>query len=216
MQEPEDLNRIIADVRYAATKAGSLVVESGFSVERVTLPVVSIDTTAFADLISKIKPRIVYLRPLLFDVAEAIEESVEVESETVLGQPPIKKLHTKWKARDGQAFRVFIAFVIESVVHVAVEDANWFEDFESELEGLSEFVEAHLEAESRSSAVAELERIRPMVTQLRSDPRFSGPKVGVAKRTILAKALFPKLDDATIRDIVERAEGEHWLATSLK
>ena len=44
-----------------------------------------------------------------------------------------------------------------------------------------------------------------------ADPRFSAPKVGVAKRTALAELLFPDQDKETIRAIVEQAERDHWL-----
>ena len=64
-----------------------------------------------------------------------------------------------------------------------------------------------LEAEERN-------RLSQYVEKLKSDPRFSAPKVGVAKRTTLAEALFPEMDRSAIRAIVEQAESEHWLASA--
>ena len=70
---------------------------------------------------------------------------------------------------------------------------------------------AREEATQRVAAEGK-KQLAPKIKQLMADPRFSASKVGVAKRTVLAEALFPDLDRDTIRAIVERAENDHWLA----
>jgi hypothetical protein len=102
----------------------------------------------------------------------------------------------------------------DGVLHGIVEDADWLGEFETEVEALAEDIERAREERKRKAEAAEKGRLAPHIQQLMADPRFSGPKVGVAKRTVLAEMLFPDLDRDTIRAIVERAESDHWLATA--
>ena len=221
MTESVDLDRIATDIRAVAKECGALIVEAALPLE-TKAPVVAVASADFPDLIRHVRPKLVYLLVASFDAEEGTREVLEREDDNPIELPRITKFSSKWRSRNGKTFRVAVGVMCEGILHWLVEDTDWFAEFETEAEALKqELDEAREEREEKSReqseralAVERREQFAPLIKQLIADPRFSGPKVGVAKRTVLAQTLFPDLDNGTIRAIVEQAENDHWLASS--
>ena len=214
MSEVFDLDTIITEVRAAAKKCGALIIEAALSVETNAVPTAVISGSDFPGLIEHVRPRLIYLLVVPFDVVDELNGALEIEGENLLERPRIKKLASSWRHRDGQTCRVVLGIMCEGVFHGVVEEADWLSEFEKEAESIAEELERAREEHERKLQVEEKKRFAPLIKQLMADPRFSASKVGVAKRTALASALFPDLDRNTIRSIVELAETDHWLATA--
>ena len=191
-----------------------MIVEAALSLETNTVPVATMDGSVFSNLVKHVRPRLIYLVVVAFDAGEDTEVALEVqdEEESILSSPPVKKFVAKWRHRDGQTCRVALGLMCDGVLHGNIQDADWHAEFEEAAEALeAELAGAREEATQRVAAEGK-KQLAPKIKQLMADPRFSASKVGVAKRTVLAEALFPDLDRDTIRAIVERAENDHWLA----
>ena len=214
MVEISELDRIVDQVRAAAHECNTFIVKAALALQSDTVPAVGVDRAAFVGLIRHVKPKIIYVLASPFDAGDDMLTALEEEDESFLDHPSIKKLVTKWRHRDGQTSRVALALMCDGVLHGIVEDADWLGEFETEVEGLAEDIDRAREEREQKAEAAEKGRLAPHIQQLIADPRFSGPKVGVAKRMVLAEMLFPDLDRDTIRAIVERAERDHWLATA--
>lgn len=222
MTESVDLDRIATEVRAVAKECGALIVETVLSLETRHVPVAAVPATEFVSLIRHIRPRLVYLVVASFDAIEDAEVALDVDAESPDEGSRAKEFAAKWHDRNGQSSRLVIGVMCDGVVHGAIETVDWFDVFDSESVALKEELEEaraereerDLEESEQATAIGQRNRIAPLVKKLIADPRFSASKVGVAKRTVLAQALFPDLDKETIRAIVEQAENEHWLATS--
>ncbi len=222
MAESIELDRIVTEVRAVAEQCGALILEAALPLETKVVPIVVLASADFPNLIRHVRPRLIYLVSAPFDADDGALEALEVEDDNPPELPRIKKFASKWHYRDGQTFRVVVGVMCDGVLHGLIEDADWFADFESEAEALLEELQQtreereqkNREESERKLAAEQRKRLAPHIKRLMADPRFSAPKVGVAKRTALAEALFPDLDRETIRAIVERAENDHFLASS--
>jgi hypothetical protein len=214
MSESFDLDRIVTEVRAAAKECDALIVEAIASVDTGTVPVAAIVASRFPSLIKHVKPRLIYLVASPFDAGDETLAALEVEDDSFLERSSIKKLISRWRYRNGQTCRVVLSVMCDGVMHGILEEADWLAEFEGEVQDLMEELEQAREDGERKLDAEEKKRLAPQVKRLMADPRFSAPKVGVAKRTALAEALFPDLDRTTLRAIVERAETDHWLATA--
>jgi len=214
MSESFELDRIVIEVQAVAKECGALIIEAALSLETNTVPVAAVAASEFPSLLRHVRPKLVYVVAAAFDAGDDTLIALEVEDESLLERSRIKKFVSSWRQRDGQTSRVALGLMCDGVLHGTIEDVDWLADFESQAETLVEELERVREERERKSEAEEKKRLAPLVDELMSDPRFSGPKVGAAKRTALAEALFPDLDRNTIRAIVERAESDHWLATA--
>lgn len=222
MTESVDLDRIAAEVRVVAKECGALVVEVALSLETNSVPVAAVAASEFCGLVRHIRPRLIYLVVASFDAGDDTEAALGTDEESPHDSSHIKEFVSRWRYRDGQTSRVALGVMGDGVLHGLIEDADWISDFDSEIEALQEELaqfRAEREQKSREDgerklAAEQRKRLAPFIKQLIADPRFSGPKVGIAKRTVLAEALFTELDRDTIRAIVERAENDHWLEGS--
>jgi hypothetical protein len=146
VSENSELDQIVSDVRAAAKECGALIIESALSGDRDTVPSASVDGSEFPALIRHVRPRLVYLAAAEFDAGDDLLDAIEEEDETILDIPAVKKVVTKWRARDGQTCRVALAVMADGVIHDIIEDADWLAEFESEVEDLVEDIEKVLEA----------------------------------------------------------------------
>lgn len=213
MLEATNLDQMAADIRAAAADCGAYVVEAIVSIEN-GIPTVAVDGSEFPDLIRHVRPHIVYLTTSSFDAQNELLAVLEVDDEDFVRRPSAEKLISPWLRHNGETSRVVIGMTCGGVFHGTIEAAEWLADFESEAQTLLEEA-LQFERDGRHIAeAAERQRLEPFVKQLQKDARYSGPKVGIAKRTALATALFPELDQVAIKLVVERAEMAHWLATA--
>lgn len=209
-----DIERIVEDVRQAASEFEALVLETVLSFDELHIPAARVLGSEFPALIGHCKPKLVYLFAEPFDAAAELETSLDEED--LDENPSAKKLIAAWRHRNGQACRVVLGMMHDGVLHTVVEEVEWRADFESQVEVLanelrqmSEDAEHRLHTENQKTIVAKAKR-------LMADSRFNAPRISIAKRTALAEILFPDLDKSTIRAVVERADMDHWLATTGK
>lgn len=216
MTESADLDRMAKEVRAAAEECGAMILENILASE--SLPAVAVDGDTFPSLVKHLKPRLIYMVLTTFDAKEDVAAHFEVEEL----DRDLKKLATKWKAKDGQSARLVLGLMADGVLHGIVETADWFDEFDIEADELAlarqqeqDDAFARLkEAEARDREAEEKKLLAPMVDKLLADPRFNAPKISVAKRLTLAGTLFPEQDRATLRKAVDRAVNEVWLAGS--
>lgn len=214
MSENFSLDQIVADVRSAASDCGAMIVDAIVSLGSIAIPVAEVTIPEFPRLIGHVKPKLVYLSTTSFEAREQIIDALETDDETALSHGSTKKLISAWRSRNGETCRIVLALMSDAVVHVLVQEAEWFSEFEAAAEALSEEMDALLQEIDHKGRIAERNKLSSYVKQLIADPRFSASKVGVAKRTVLAEALFPDLEQTVIRSIVEQAESDFWLATA--
>ena len=201
MTESADLDRIAADIGRAAT---SVRRASSSKRHLLWMPgslVVAVASADYCGLIVHIRPKLADPQAASFDAEEGARDLLERDDDDPTEQiPQARKLASKRRSRNGETFRLSVGVMCEGVLHWFVDDADWFAEFETEAEALKEELdEARAESEQRSSARKATElwlaerrtRLAPLIKQLMADPRFSGPKVGVAKRTALAEDAFP-------------------------
>jgi hypothetical protein len=212
MSEDFSLDQIVANARAAASDCGAMIVEAIVSLE--SIPVAAVTSSEFPRLIAHVKPKLVYVSTTTFDAREQIMDALGTDDETSLDHGSSKKLISAWRSRNGETCRIVLALMCDVVLHVLVQDAEWFADFEAAAEALSAELDTLQQEIDQKGRIAERNKLSSYVKQLIADPRFSAAKVGVAKRTVLAEALFPDLEQNVIRSIVEQAESDFWLATA--
>jgi hypothetical protein len=212
MSEDFSLDQIVTNARAAASDCGAMIVEAFVSLD--SIPVAAVSSSEFPRLIAHVKPKLVYVSTTMFDAREQIMDALETDDETSLGHGLSNKLISAWRSRNGETCRINLALMCDAVLHVLVQEAEWFADFETAAEALSAEMETLQQEIDRKGQIAERNKRSSYVEQLIADPRFSAAKVGVAKRTVLAEALFPDLEQNVIRSIVEQAESDFWLATA--
>lgn len=216
MTDSADLDKMADAIRAAAADCGAMILETTLSAEGIAA--VAIDGDAFPDLVNHLKPRLIYLLLTKFDSKEEVSDHFELEDL----DPTLKKLAGKWKSRNGQTSRLVVGLVADGVLHGIVETADWFDEFEDELETLSNAradeasaaFDRQQEAERLKREADEKKHLARITRALLADLRFSASKVSAAKRLALAEALFPDEDRTTLKKAVDRAATEAWLAGS--
>ena len=214
MMESSAIEQLIERVRAAARSSGAMVLNASLSYESEHVPIAAVDAEIFPELVEFIKPKLVYISPMIFDVASLVRKSLDTDENALLSDQEEKKLISKWRKHDGSTCGVSLELVFDGVIHGAVERVNWLTNFENETKLLVEEIEHMRLHDEREQTVNIKLQLSENVKQLMADPRFSSSRVGIAKRTTLAEALFPNLDHESIQLVVEQAEKEHWLATA--
>ncbi len=213
MSEDVSLDQIVANVQAAASDCNTMIVEAIVE-HSAKIPIVAVTSSEFTFLITHLRPKLIYVSSTKFNSREQVMEALDEEDETSLNLSSSKKLVSTWRSRNGETCRIILALMYDAVLHVLVEEAKWFADFEVAADALSEEVEEIGQESTRKVRIEERTKLSSFVKQLISDPRFSAAKVGVAKRTLLAETLFPDLDQDVIGTIVVQAENDFWLATA--
>lgn len=219
MTESADLVRIADQVRAAAEACGAMVVDAILLIEPQSVPVAAVNGFDFPALVKHLRPRLVYLSVASFDAHDCIEAALEGASQA---DPEFRELLSASSKRNGEIFRVALGVMGDGVLHGIVEVADWFEEFEAKVEilidvhneAVARTFEKDQEAERSKADAEEKKRLAPHIKKLVADPRFSAPKVSLAKRIALAETLFPEFDRTTLRKIVERAGSEVWLTSA--
>lgn len=203
-------------IRAAAEECGARIIPALPSVSNSSIAV-PVDAAEFVELVRHIRPRLIYLVATPFDAEEEAFTEIGLDDQDddwIHEQKALIALVKRWRRRDGETCRLGFGLMYDGVFHGIVEDADWLSDFEEEIEAVKESVERDRQ---ERLAKEESERKKKLATKVRTliaDSRFTAPKVGVAKRTALARVLFPDLSHEDVRMIVEQAEEEHWLATA--
>lgn len=205
---------MIATVRAAAADAGSHVVETVLSLNDAKIPVAGIDADDLAALIRAVRPRVIYCMSIPFDAGVQVGEDLfgDDADETLLERPRVRKLVAKWRPRDGQTAQVSAVAVVDGVMHGLLVQARWYDDYEADVEAHGEETDRLRDERERRTEAEAKKRLDPFVKKLMADPRFSGPKVGRAKRLVLAEEMFPDEDRKVLGEVVDMAESRHWLA----
>jgi len=203
------------EVRKRAESVGALVVESVVALERASLSA-TVTYPEFLAILAHMKPRLVYVSVERFDAALSTRLSFEIEDDEAgtLDFPAVKRFMAQWGHRDGEVYRILLGLMADGVFHTVVKEAEWLAKFDEEADSVFEEAEREAEAQRAGEIRLKTEKLDVLVKQLIADPRFSGPKVGIAKRQTLARALFPDFDAATIKEIVQEAEQRYWLAST--
>lgn len=218
MTDSADLDRIAKEVFAAAEECEAMILENILA--SGSLPAVAIDGDTFPSLVKHLRPRLIYMVLTQFDAREEVLTHFDEEGL----DRDLKKLATKWKAKDGQSARLMLGLMADGVLHGIVETADWFDEFDIEANELALARQQEQDdafsrlkgAEARDREAAEKKLLAPIVKELIADPRFDAPKISAAKRLTLAETLFPEEDRTTLRKAVDRAVSELWLAGSAK
>jgi hypothetical protein len=204
------------EVRAAADECGAKVLPAIPDISKNAVAV-AVEAAGFAALVRHIRPRLVYLVTTTFDAKEEAISEIELDDQDedwIREQKALKALVKQWRSRDGETCRLGLGLMCDGILHGIVEEADWLSDFEEEIEAVKESVERDRQERLAKEESERKKKLAAKVRMLIADTRFTAPKVGIAKRTALARVLFPDLSHEDIRMIVEQAEEEHWLATA--
>lgn len=213
-KEERDVDAMIATVRTAAAEAGSHVLDVVLSLNDAKIPVAGIDADDLAALIRAVRPRVVYCTLIPFDAGEQVlaDPFGDDADEDLLERPRVRKLVSKWRSRDGQTAQVSAVAVVDGVMHGLLVQPSWYDEYEAEIEEHGKETDRIRDERDRRTEAEAKKRLDPFVEKLIADPRFSGPKVGRAKRLALAEEMFPDEDRRALSEVVDLAESRHWLA----
>lgn len=213
MDDERNVDAMVAIVKAAAADAGSHVVDVVLSLNDAKIPVAGIDADDLAALIRAVRPRVIYCTSIPFDAGVQIGEDLfgDDADEALLERPRVRKLVSKWRSRDGQTAQVSAVAVVDGVMHGLLVQARWYDDYEADIEAHGEETDRLRGERDRRAEAEAKKRLDPSVKKLMADPRFSGPKVGRAKRLALAEEMFPDEDRKVLGEVVDMAESRHWL-----
>lgn len=161
MSESADLDRIAIAVRAAAKECDTLVIESIIATETNAFPTIAVEGSVFPTLIRHIRPKLLYLVAMPFDVTEEVLAAFDMEDEGLTELPLIKKLASAWRYRENQTCRVAIGVMCDGVLHGAVEEADWLAEFVKEAESLTEELDRIREGNLRELEAGEKNRLIP-------------------------------------------------------
>jgi hypothetical protein len=207
-----ELEKLASDVAVAVGEYGGLVIEAVVSIQGV--PAVSIDGSDFLALIKHVRPRVAYVFVSKFDAEEAIFDALGGADDIVRGHRSTKKLIGAWRTRNGEIMDVSLEMMCDGVMHAALERAGWLDEFEQAAEAVTLEIDLAKGEAERREETAQREKNSTYIKKLMADPRFSSGRPSAAKRALLAKRLFPELDDGVIKAIVAEAANEIWLVNN--
>jgi hypothetical protein len=178
----------------------------------------------FIDLLQFTGARLVYLSEDDFE-AEAMATKQVIESDDdgrisferadalddAADTPEFKRFVKRWQARDGAVCSVTATFMYEGVNHVTMQDEAWLSEFETEAEKLTETLLHRYEERQSGEKAREHQEIVSKSRVLAEHAQFNAPRPTIAKRTALAKILFPDTEDFLIKQIVTEAAMFVWL-----
>lgn len=209
-----DAEALAAEIRSAATSAGSHLVAAPLDTERSTYPMVVLSTEEIARLVIAVRPTIIYVAETTLDRAAEVEAAIEE-----IGAEPdddasadVRRAGKLLAAHDGDSARTTIEFIAGGVLHAAYAEAAWITEFEREVEAISLRVADQEEAGERLAGKETAAHVRALAERLLSDPAFDGGRPSFAKRRFLAGELFPDEDEHILGAVTEMAENLRWLA----
>lgn len=199
---------IFANNIKAAGFASQTVVVDGFPSNATATIHVTLDSEEILRLIAIIKPALLYVHQQWFDCDAAIEEYLaELGAATGddLDISPLSSLKRYGKTYNGKLCLVYVGFVASNVLHLCLEESEWYTDFQSEVEDLSERLKAVLVENRKKSNFKSALGVKRKAETLANDPAFNFNRAGREKRTYLAEKLFPDSDWNEISLIVDEA-----------
>jgi hypothetical protein len=214
VKENTEIGNIIEQIAAAAHDCGAILLDASLTYEQSQIASAAITPSKFLDLVKAIKPKIIYLQTVAFDADEFIKDTLEIDEDEILDNPAARKLASKWKKYDGELCTLVVEFIYDNVVHFSSKQLNWLDEFNEHVDSLGDEIEARRNSKEKAHASETKGRLSEKARKLIADPRFSTGVVGTAKRTVLAEALFPELDELEIQSVVELAQNEHWLTTA--
>jgi hypothetical protein len=209
-----ELEKLASDVIAVAGDIGAMVVDAVVSFDGDTVPVASVAGSDFLDLLKHVRPKIAYVFVTRFDAQNDVMEALEAEDDAVISHITTKKLISAWRHRNGEISSIALALMCDGVLHAALVKADWLDDFEQAAEAATEEMDHVREEAERRLQDEERKKNSPYLQKLIADPRFSSGRPSAAKRALLAKTLFPNLDEGEIRIIITQAENEFWLTNA--
>jgi hypothetical protein len=206
---------IFAEQILAAASTARTVVVDGFPQDGTAFARVMLDTDEMLRLVSVVKPRLLYLHQQWFDCAEEIadySEGLEAGGDDEIDISPLSRLKKSNKIYDGELCLVYVGFAIDSVLHLTLEEAEWYSDFQSEvIEQVDRLKLVQFENRKNSNLKAALE-IEAKAAVLANDPAFNFNRPSREKRTYLAEKIFPECKATEIYQIVDKATNINWLS----
>ena len=203
-------------VRTTASDIGMIIVD-GFPIDGTAAVRVSLESSEILRLFSALKPRVMYLHEEWFDydsqIADLTENLAHTASEN-FDISPLSALKKSFKRHDGKLCLVWVAAVIESVLHVCFEEAEWYESFQSTTEEVTLRLKEVLSENRKNADVQNVAERKRLAEILVNDAAFNFNRPSAEKRRFLAKQLFPDCGDNEIHWIVEEATSINWLRTS--
>lgn len=131
MTDQSQLDRMVFEVRSTAQECGALVVEAVVRIDEGTVPIAAVAAADFPALIKHVRPKIVYVFSASFDAREETSDALDSDRDEFLDHPTVRKFVSKWNKRNGESYNVALSLMCEGVVHGALEEAEWFAEFQS-------------------------------------------------------------------------------------
>ena len=204
---------------------------------------VNLDPEEFLEVMSVLRPRIIYVETSEFSAKWQIglshdwaksdehegdegddpsddddEDGLPILSEeqldrTIARFPEIKAAVKKWSQRDGQKYMIEGLFFVDGVYHTMSFIEDWMDDFHV---GIAQLKVSHLEeAESAAQHSRAMRRtaFAAKAEHLANDPMFTAPKATRERREYLASRLYPDLDEMEWAELVAEAANIVWYRT---
>lgn len=204
---PSELE-IFADQVRSVASASKAVLVDGFPANATAAIHVTLDSDEMLRLVGIVRPRLLYVHEEWFDCDAAIEDCLKnlgVETGDDIDISPLSVLKRHSKAYNGKLCVAYIGFVTDSVLHLCLEESEWYTEFQIEVEDLSERLKAVLAENRNKSNLQVALEVKKKAKILVKNPAFNFNRAGREKRTYLAEELFPDSDWREISQIVDEA-----------
>lgn len=205
---------MFAEQVRAAVSATHTVIVDGFPQDGNAALRVMLRPEEMLRLLAVVKPRLVYFHEQWFDSAEEIadySEGLEAQRDDGIDISPLSGLKKLNKIYDGELCLVYVGFVIDSILHLTIDEAEWYAEFQTDaVEQVERLKIVQFENRKNSNLNSALE-IDRKATVLANDPAFNFNRPSKEKRSYLAEKIFPECDPSEIWQIVEKATNINWL-----
>ena len=182
----------------------------------------------FFRLAKHLRPKVIYANVEKFDVRRevvlripGVEDTIErrgleEDQQAVKGiRKFVDGLASRWNPRE--LYRVVLSFVREGILHEVGQTIDWesfTQDIDETANRIGEFVEELVERRGSEQEQETNGKIAACVAALKTDERFTKGRTNKAKRLLLARTMFPDLQDAVLNAAIRQAEAELWLANT--
>ena len=213
MRIQSEIAAFAANVRAVASSASATVVD-GFPNNVTSLVSVQLEADEMLRVLTIVRPRLLYLHEQWFDFEDEvrdISEGVSEEENDKVDISPLSALNIYRKIHDGELCLTYVAFVADFVLHLCLEEADWFMSFQSDASELTEKLNIVLSENRKNADIKSVLDIKKKAAELAANPAFNLNRAGREKRTYLAENLFPECDGIAIMRIVDEATNINWL-----
>jgi hypothetical protein len=208
-----EIDEFAANVRTAVASGHTIIVD-GFPFEAAAAIRVNLGSDEMLRLISVIKPKLLYIHESWFDCTSIMEDLLNdlgaADGDNV-DISPLSALKRYGKEHDGQLCLVYLAFVFDDVLHLCLEEAEWYDAFQTDAADNMERLKSVLSDNRKNSDMQSALEVKRKATILANDPAFNHNRPSKEKRAYLAQQLFPECEDWEIWRIVEQATNIDYL-----